>query len=123
MIIDMCVLSKNSVGYCEGGLTNIFEKGKGRRILIYGYTELDEWTTYLQIGNKVIHGHLGYFDCPYMINQLRQFCIEPRNLNKSKEGLKYAWYLLNVCQGKASFSEIKQFIEAMWQRRTISSDT
>ncbi|HHU17130.1 MAG TPA: hypothetical protein GXZ70_02725 [Clostridiales bacterium] len=71
-IIDMFVLSKDSVGYCEGGLTIIFEKGNERGILVYGYYDLDEWITYLQIGNKVIHGRLGYFEYPYMVDKLIQ---------------------------------------------------
>lgn len=58
-IIDMFVLSKDSVGDCEGGLTIIFEKGEEQGILIYGYTEFGEWINYLRIGNKVIHKYAG----------------------------------------------------------------
>jgi hypothetical protein len=69
-IIDMFVLSTDSVGYNDGGLTIIFEKNKERGILIYGYNDLGEWITYLQIGNKVIYGHLNYFDYPYKVDEL-----------------------------------------------------
>ena len=43
----MFVLSEDIIGYFEGGLSIIFEKGKDRGILIYGYNDLGEWITYL----------------------------------------------------------------------------
>lgn len=77
-IVDMFVLSKDSVGYCEGGLTIIFEKGKERGILIYGYNDLGEWISFLQVGNKVIQAHLDYFEYTYMIDKLiREYHIAP----------------------------------------------
>lgn len=77
-IIDMFVLSENRVNHGEGKLTVIFEKDRERGILIYGYNDLGEWISFLQVGNKVIHGHLDYFDYPYMIDQLiREYHIVP----------------------------------------------
>ena len=66
----MFVLSVDSVGYNDGGLTIILKNDKERGILIYGYNDLGEWITYLQVGNKVIYGHLDYFDYPYKVYEI-----------------------------------------------------